>query len=397
MWARRLGIRFNGFTLAPYNRIRFAVPSPVMNNVCGIKRNFSNKDDETSPPTELKNSEIGLMQRSHPSLSNKKSKISLKCTEFDYQGNVKFTAGEYAKTELCAMHGLQARELRTIDSSFKNLMPAVLVRPRVIIVNLEYIKALIKSNSVILFDSMGVVDNYHQSLFVFDLQERLRMTIQSASGLPFEFRALEAMLISVCGTLQDEFMKLSPRVVHLLRKLEEEPLEHEYLKQLLRATKKLTHFAGRVDNIRQVLMELLNSDADMAAMYLTDREQTGVPRPINQHEEVELLLENYLKQIDEIEHETSELISNIKTTEDIINITLDSQRNRVLLLELKLTMGGLALGSGGAISSIFGMNLLNHMEKHPHGFYVVIGSISILTGSMLFILLRRIRSLMRVL
>jgi magnesium transporter len=325
----------------------------------------------------------------------KKNKISLKCTEFDQQGNVKFTAGEYPKMELCAVHGLQPRELRTIDSSFKNLMPVILVRPQAIIVNLEHIKALIKCNSVLLFDSVGAIDNHHQSLFVFDMQERLRMTTQAAGGLTFEFRALEAMLISVFGTLQDEFMKLSPRITYLLKKLEEEPLEHEYLKQLLRASKKLTHFAARVNNVRQTLLELLNSDADMAAMYLTDKEQMGTPRPINQHEEIELLLENYLKQIDEIENETSEVLSNIKTTEDIINITLDSQRNRVMLLELKLTMGTLALGSGGVMSGIFGMNLLNHLEKHPHGFSMVVGSMTLVTGSLLWILLRRVQLLRR--
>jgi hypothetical protein len=42
-----------------------------------------------------------------------------------------------------------------------------------IVVNLEHIKALIKADSVLLFDSEHP-DRHHLSLFIFDLQERLR-------------------------------------------------------------------------------------------------------------------------------------------------------------------------------------------------------------------------------
>lgn len=66
-------------------------------------------------------------------------------------------------------------------------MPAILVREQAILVNLLQIRALIKSDLVILFDSI-TSNSKHHSLFIYDLQERLRPNSASAQTLPLEFR-----------------------------------------------------------------------------------------------------------------------------------------------------------------------------------------------------------------
>lgn len=45
------------------------------------------------------------------------------------------------------------------------------------------------------------------------------------------------------------------------------------------------------------VQDLWQSDEDMAGMYLTTRAITGHPRRIDQHEEVEALLETYIRQV----------------------------------------------------------------------------------------------------
>jgi hypothetical protein len=69
-------------------------------------------------------------------LAHSKNDLKLKCTEFDAKGNVKTTAGEFSKIDLCNQNGLQPRDLRKLDSSFKNQLPAILVRAQAILVNL---------------------------------------------------------------------------------------------------------------------------------------------------------------------------------------------------------------------------------------------------------------------
>ena len=62
-------------------------------------------------------------------------------------------------------------------------------------------------------------------------------------------------------------------------------------------------------------------------------------------------------------------MSQKRTTEDLIKIALDHQRNALLLLELRLTIGTLATASAGLVASIFGMNLLSGLETVPGVFY----------------------------
>jgi hypothetical protein len=70
-------------------------------------------------------------------------------------------------------------------------------------------------------------------------------------------------------------------------------------------------------------------------MYLTEKSR-GKQRPEDQHDEVELLLEAYVKQVDGIVQEADQLASNMRNTEEIVNIILDANRNSLMLLDLKV-------------------------------------------------------------
>jgi magnesium transporter len=64
---------------------------------------------------------------------------------------------------------------------------------------------------------------------------------------------------------------------------------------------------------------------------------------VDEHEEVELMLESYLKTAEELASRTQVLASNMSSTEDIVNISLMGQRNEMLLLELRLGIGTFAV------------------------------------------------------
>lgn len=108
-------------------------------------------------------------------------------------------------------------------------------------------------------------------------------------------------------------------------------------------------------------------------MFLTERKRAA-PRAISDHAEAELLLETYLAQSEEILNTVNNLISNIQTTEDIVNIILDSQRNSLMLLELQAVMAALAINATAVVGAIMGMNLKNGFEESSFAFSVVAGS-----------------------
>ncbi|KAJ2312552.1 magnesium ion transporter, partial [Coemansia sp. Cherry 401B] len=186
---------------------------------------------------------------------------------------------------------------------------------------------------------------------------------------PFEFRALEAVLISVVGALQTDEEVLVGLVQGLLAYLEES-VDRAKLRELLQYSKRLSRFEQRALNIRDAIEEVLEQDEDLAAMYLTQKLH-GRARARDDHDDVELLLETYLKQVEEIVNHVESVSSHVRTTEDVVNIILDSQRNSLLLLEIRLTILTVALSSGTFLSGLFGMNLVNSLEAHPHAFAVV--------------------------
>lgn len=310
-----------------------------------------------------------------------KNEIKLRCTEFDHKGNVKTTAGEFLKSDLCQQHGLHARDLRKIDSSFNNQMPVLLVRPEAILVNVGHIRALIKADLVVLFDSFGSTDSYNQSIFIYDLEEKLRMSTSAAGGLPFEFRALEAIFISVISSLQSEMDVLVHFVTKLLAHLEES-IDQNKLKELLQYSKKLSQFESKTLLIRDVFVEVLDQDDDLANMYLTEKKQ-GHPRTEDSHEEIEILLESYLKQVEEIANTVAIVKQQMQSTEEIVNVILGANRNQLLLFELRIAMGTLGMSSGAIIASLYGMNLHNYLETNPHAFAIV-GSTALGISMMVF-------------
>ncbi len=210
-------------------------------------------------------------------------------------------------------YGLLPRDLRKIDSS---LLPHILVRPSAILINLLHLRVLIKHNCVLVLDAYGSTDSFAQSQFMYDLSGKLsQKDSRQAGGLPYEFRALEAVLISVTTGLEGEFEGVSEPVVRVLRELEED-IDRDKLRHLLIYSKKLGTFEQKARLVRDAIDDLLEADDDLVTMYLTERSQ-GKIREEEDHTEVEMLLESYHKVCDEIVQVSGNLVSNIRNTEEL--------------------------------------------------------------------------------
>ncbi|EGC49102.1 inner membrane magnesium transporter mrs2 [Histoplasma capsulatum var. duboisii H88] len=297
----------------------------------------------------------------------------LRCTELDENGNVTLVSGEFKKSELTAKYGLLPRDLRKIDSS---VLPHILVRHSAILISLLHLRVLIKSDRVLVFDAYGSTDSYTQSVFMYDLEGKLRQKEaagrQSSPGaLPYEFRALEAVLVSVTTGLEAEFEGVREPVVRVLRALEED-IDRDKLRRLLIYSKRLGTFEQKARLVRDAIEDLLEADDDLTAMYLSEKAQ-GVHRQEVDHQEIEMLLESYHKVCDEIVQASGNLVTNIRNTEEIVKAILDANRNSLMLLDLKFSIGTLGLAAGTLCSALYGMNLKNFLEESDIGFTAVSG------------------------
>lgn len=152
---------------------------------------------------------------------------------------------------------------------------------------------------------------------MYDLCGRLsqKETSLLTGGLPYELRALEAVLINVTGVLEAEYESVSEPIIRILRELEED-IDRDKLRHLLIYSKKIGTFEQKARLVRDAIDDLLEADDDLVTMYLSERAQSR-HRDLSNHNEVEMLLESYHKVCDEIVQESGNLVSNIRNTEEM--------------------------------------------------------------------------------
>ncbi|KAH8116051.1 cora-domain-containing protein [Phellopilus nigrolimitatus] len=304
--------------------------------------------------------------------------LMLRCTILNVDGDVKTISGQFKRSDICSEHQLNPRDLRKIDSRIPNLVPTILARKESILVNILHIRALVKADTVLLFDSYGSADSRLHSIFLYHLEHNLKA---KQHGLPYEFRALESILLSVLSALEAEMVFTRNLIGGLLAELEDD-IDRDKFKRLLHYSRRLSAFSNRAKLVQEALEEVLEQDEDLAAMYLTDKKNDN-PRSARDHEELEVLLESFSKQVEEIVNESETISSNVQSTQEIVELILDSNRNALLALDLKVSIATLGIGTGALVAGLFGMNLQSHLEESQWAFIgvsAVAASIAVLVS-----------------
>lgn len=151
---------------------------------------------------------------------------------------------------------------------------------------------------------------------MYGLQGKLQLGTMGTqhANLPYELRALETILLMVTSELDLEYEEVKKAVNHVLEELEND-VDLQKLKKLLDVSKQLSSFQQKVKLVQNALHTVLEADNDMAAMYLTDKIE-GKPRAEADHDEIEMLLENYYEASGEVLEKTDKLMSDVDYTHD---------------------------------------------------------------------------------
>ncbi|GAB0490398.1 hypothetical protein MMPV_001635 [Pyropia vietnamensis] len=271
------------------------------------------------------------------------------------------------------------RDIRQVDPAFV-AKAALWVRRDALVVSLEGVRAIILHDRLFLFDTEGASMGPAFNVIV----ERLG-SIGGGLGLeetflPFEFRALEGILIYACVALETEFVSIEPALTRSLETLAV-ALTVERLEELRGLEQRLNSFYGRARKVQHVLQDVLDEDEDMANMYLSEaRKHPDLRRNPLDHEEAEQLLETYMQMVDDLTNRAALLNQAIDDTENIIEIHLDIKQNKLLLTSLMLSMASTVLGFGSLVTAVFGMNLqlpakFAELPSSSTYFWAVVGSL----------------------
>lgn len=277
---------------------------------------------------------------------------------------------EKKKTELYQELGLQARDLRFQHST------SLSSRNNCIIIRMESLKAIVTPNSLLVLDFRGLnLDRW----LVLDLAPQLAASSQ-AQSLPFEFRALEAILQQKVNTLQARLSAVEPVILDALESLVDPKIlsaDRSKLHVLLQSSKSLSELETDIKVLKDALEKILDEDELIEEFCLTKWTDPRVfeesSLDLDHAEEMELLLDNYYMQTEELGNKAGELKRLIDDSESVISINLDSHRNVMMRLGLQLTMGSFSLTLFSLIGVAFGMNLESSLEEDPRVFWLVTG------------------------
>lgn len=352
-----------------------------------------------------------------------KSSVSRSWVLFDRKGqSAVLDLDKYSILKRVPVH---TRDLRIIDPLL-SYPSAILGREKVIVLNLEHIKAIITTEEVLLRDPLD--DNVIP--IVEELQRRLPLAAKGGgladredndrpqpateetdsdqqTEFPFEFQALEVALEGICSSLDTQTRDLETAAYPALDELTAK-ISSRNLDRVRKLKSAMTRLTNRVQKVRDELENLLEEDDDMADLYLSRKlaaaaaasssspescKNAAVPdwfhdsptlssqlsRTISRRsssrgeahhhdvEELEMLLEAYFVQIESTMNKLTTLREYIDDTEDYINIQLDNHRNQLIQLELFLSSGTVCLTVYSMVAAIFGMNIPHPWRDH-HGY-----------------------------
>ncbi|XP_077971595.1 magnesium transporter MRS2 homolog, mitochondrial-like [Styela clava] len=326
--------------------------------------------------------------------------------------------------------GLSARDLRFQHSHM------LCARSSKMILRIQKLKAVICQNALLLIDSPALsspklqqsVEDDKLRLFCKNLPDTLTENKLHTKHLPFEYRVLEAILSFGINSMTADLQELEPTIEQLLQTLTDPTnmdVDRSLVHILLQYNSMLNKFSTIVKEYCQMLDDILEYEEDLKDLCISVEPRDNIDssslytvyvftpnaifgnddhtdnhlhhiKPtqkqtqfrINLLDEMELLLDSYLKEGEEIVNKVTELKQAIDDSNSAILINLDSHRNMLLKYELQLTMGMFALTICGMVGVAFGMNLNSSLEEDAKAFWIITGSMYFFSGIVWMSLLR---------
>mmetsp|Transcript_8190 Transcript_8190/g.12139 ORF Transcript_8190/g.12139 Transcript_8190/m.12139 type:complete len:454 (+) Transcript_8190:137-1498(+) len=212
--------------------------------------------------------------------------------------------------------------------------------------------------------------------------------------MAFELVAVDCVMQCVSSMLLDDAQTLEHIVAEAIDSLQKGTTDgSSHAQDRLRILKDdVKSMESRVQGFVRALNLVLDDDEDLALMNLS-RLITNPERfiqPVSEevlHEESdepELILEAYVQHGLSAVNALDSLSSKIRSTEDAVSMKLDSIRNRLLYINTFVSLVSASIAAASLIGSMFGMNLINHMEEDQNAFAKVVLGTTLAGFLMLF-------------
>jgi hypothetical protein len=188
--------------------------------------------------------------------------------------------------ELVELFGLLPRHLRVFTQ--QRSLTGIFPYEDMVVFKFEHLKGLLFWDRIMVFDS----DRASVAAFIGHLRSGIRRNnlIEARKKQPFELVALEGLLDELAVHYESTFGRLHYLITGQLDTIVLEAgdeTREDCLYKLLPLEHKINSLQVRVDRALKTLDQLLHQDEDMAACYLTYRQEEGAPAPADEHMQVQ--------------------------------------------------------------------------------------------------------------
>jgi magnesium transporter len=271
------------------------------------------------------------------------------------------TERKVSKYELSYETGMPLRDLRPFTHQLNRRVQvaALVTRPRSFLVNFEPLQAIVMPDRLQIFNVEPEDQPYMTALM---------RKLQRPSQAAFEHRSLECVLSITVKKLEQEASSFDDRLTSVLNNATRNP-SSQNLWDLREISDTIEAHGAYVRQALSAITGVLQKDELMNMMYLA-RNQTG--KVVNDHRDVELILEAAEDRLQALDHSCVMSQSRITNAEQYLAVSNDTQRNEIIRVTLYATIISLGFSAVAVVGSIFGMNLNSGWETDPEMFLGVV-------------------------
>eukprot|EP00252_Welwitschia_mirabilis_P003102 TRINITY_DN13180_c0_g1_i1.p1 TRINITY_DN13180_c0_g1~~TRINITY_DN13180_c0_g1_i1.p1 ORF type:complete len:297 (-),score=73.34 TRINITY_DN13180_c0_g1_i1:399-1205(-) len=162
------------------------------------------------------------------------------------------------------------------------------------------------------------------------------------------------------------------------------------LQRLLPLKRILTEVEHDIRDTHEAFEQVLESDDALVGLCLENKEHltslSGLKFQPNSDDErmrraAANIILTFQRQVDDAGGVVEELRKGIDSAQEVWELTLDTTRNKIIRMNLFISMAGLSFNLAMVPAGFFGMNLLSGLENSPNAFYVITGAVSLASAS----------------
>lgn len=297
--------------------------------------------------------------------------------------------------------GVHAKDLDLLAGNF--FIPkrsAIAVRNNQILIRMENVRALICKSHCLLFDahrprkeSLKSFTNgdptipdpaqHAREAFASLMADHAKQLLKDTQNqLPFHLHMIEYMLDETCSFFHQKVERLKLVADRILEELTTD-VSTGGLQRLLPLKRALTEVEHDVRDTHEAMDQILGSDDALDALCLKEYAAEGeLPKKEQQANKIRQaaadLIVSYQREIDDAGGALEEMRKGMDSAQEVWELGLDTTRNRIITMNLYISIATVTLSLATLPASYFGMNLTSGIEEHPHMFYWVMGTTSAL-------------------